>query len=360
MTREWHSRQYKEGDERGILDLHKLVFGTEISAEYWLWEYGRNPAGQALIVVAESDEGIVGQYALLPRLMRVGDDISIGSLSVDTMVHPEYRGQGMFIKLAQEAYQLATRRGIHFIFGFPNGNSYYGFIARLGWAALYQGIPLWVKPLDLQDILKKRFVDNKLLASLGGKVGNIAMKAFYNRLQRNTLACSIKEISSFDPRFDSLWNEASRDHKIMVVRDEAYLTWRFIDKPGNDYVVLIAEKGNHLLGYIVLRCMDEFGLQIGFIVDILTTPEEIEVSVDLISTAVNYFELRQMDIVSCLMLPDIRYSHSLKQAGFIKAPNKLLPQNMYLGVRGFGSQYPITFLADSKNWFISWGDHDVI
>ena len=146
----------------------------------------------------------------------------------------------------------------------------------------------------------------------------------------------------------------------MVKRDRCYLTWRYVEKPANNYVILIAEKENDLLGYIVLKCREDFGLQIGFIVDILTVPEETGVSVDLISAAVKHFELNQMDIVSCLMLPNTRYSHSLKQAGFIKAPNKLLPQNMYLGVHGFSSQYPITFLTNPNNWFVSWGDHDVI
>jgi len=172
--------------------------------------------------------------------------------------------------------------------------------------------------------------------------------------------CSVRETSSFDQRFDSLWNEASRDHKIMVVRDKAYLTWRYVEKPANDYVILITEKGNDLLGYIVLRCMEEFGLRVGFIVDIFTIPEETGVSVDLISEAVKYFELKQMDMVGCLMLPNVRYGHSLKQAGFIKAPSKLLPQDMYLGVRPISSQYPVTFFIDPNNWFINWSDHDVV
>jgi len=359
MTRKWHPRQYKEGDERGILDLYKLVFGNGISTEDWEWKYKRNHPSQALIILAEADGRVVGQYALLPRLMKVEDNISIGSLSVDTMVHPAYRGQGMFITLTKEAYELAKSRGIHFVYGFPNRNSHHGFITKLDWADLYKGIPLLVKPLNLENILRKRLVDNKLLAGLGDKIGNIAMRALY-RSQRNVPVCSVKEISSFDPRFDSLWDGASRGHKIMVIRDKAYLTWRYVEKPGNAYVILIAEKEENLLGYIVLKCMEEFGLQIGFIVDMLTVPEELRVSADLISAALKYFGLRQMDIVGCLMLPCTRYSHSLKQAGFINALQKLLPQDMYLGVRGLSSQYPVTFLTDPNNWFISWGDHDVI
>lgn len=359
MAKRWYPREYKEGDEQNILALHKLVFGSEVSLEWWAWQYKQNPAGQAVIVLAESDQGIVGQYALVPRLMKIDDNVCLSSLSLDTMVHPKYRGQGMFISLTEQVYGLAAARGLHFVYGFPNENSHHGFITRLDWVDLYNGIPLWVKPLKLENILRKRFIDNKLLASLGDKVGNIAMSVLY-RSQRSTPVCSIKEVSSFDLRFDSLWSEASRDHKIAVVRDKAYLAWRYVEKPGNDYAILIAEVGGNLSGYVVVRCMDNFGLRIGFIVDMLTGSKEKEVSRDLISAAVKYFELRQMDMVGFLMLPNTHYSQNLKQAGFIKAPNKLLPQKMYLGVRKLTSQYPTAFLADMNNWFITYGDHDAI
>lgn len=361
MTKHWHSREYKEGDEKEILGLYKLVFGTEISDEYWLWKYKRNAAGPALIVVAEAEQGIVGQYALLPRLLKIGDKVCSAGLSVDTMVHPDYQGQGIFVTLAKETYNLAARKEIRFIYGFPNGNSYHGFITKLGWTDLYKGIPLWVKPLNIENILKKRLINNKLLASLGDKVGDIAIRMLYRTQRKSISGCSIREIYSFDPRFEFFWDKVLRNHKkIMMVRDRAFLTWRYVEKPANDYVILIAEKKEDLLGYIVLRCMEEFGLQISFIVDILTIDDKAGVSVDLIFAAIDYFRQKEMDIVGSLMLPGNRYSHSLKQTGFIKAPGKLLPQNMYLGIRSFTPSQTADFLAKPNNWFITWGDHDVI
>ena len=101
-------------------------------------------------------------------------------------------------------------------------------------------------------------------------------------------------------------------------------------------------------------------MQVGFIMDILTIPTETGASDALLSAAIKYFELKKMDIVGSLMLPSSRYSYNLKQAGFVKAPSKLLPQNMYLGVCSFTPSQPTDSLANANNWFISWGDHDVI
>ena len=359
MTRPWFSRECTAGDSESLRELHKLVFGTQVSAERWRWKYKGNPAGQAVIVLAESDQGIVGQYALRPLRMKTENGMCLGSLSLDTMVHPDYRRQGMFVMLGKQAYELAERRGIRFVYGFPNENIHYARITKLGWTDLYRGIPLWVKPLNLQSILRKRFIDNKLLANLGDKVGNIAISVLC-RSQRSIPTCSIQEISDFDGRFDSLWEEASRNHNIMVGRDKAYLTWRYREKPGESYTIFTAERGERLLGYIVVKCAQWFDLKVGLLVDILTAPEELRVARELISAAVDYFKTRQVDLVSCLMLPGAPYCRDLKEMGFIKVPRRLLPQSMYLGFRSFVPQHAEASLADPGNWFITWGDHDSI
>lgn len=280
--------------------------------------------------------------------MKVGDELCLGSLPLDTMVHPDYRGQGMFTTLAKEAYKLAAERGIHFIYGFPNENSRHGFITKLDWRELHNGIPLWVRPLNFEDIFKKRFAANKFIASLAGKAGKLVIGLFYWS-PRHMPSCCVSEVSSLDGRFDLLWQEASKDYNILAVRDKAYLAWRYIEKPGENYTVLAAERGEKLLGFIVVKCAEELGLRIGFIMDMLSIPEEAPVARDLLSAAVDYFELKQMDIAGCLMLPSLAYSRNLRERGFIKAPKRLLPQDMYLGVCDFTSRYPMTFLADPGN-----------
>jgi hypothetical protein len=49
------------------------------------------------------------------------------------MTHPNHQGKGLFTKLAKLTYDLAKEEGIEFIFGFPNKNSYPGFIKKLNW-----------------------------------------------------------------------------------------------------------------------------------------------------------------------------------------------------------------------------------
>jgi predicted N-acetyltransferase YhbS len=269
VTNRWYAREYNDGDEQAILGLHETVFGAELSSEWWTWLYKQNPTGQGIIVVAEADRRIVGHYALIPLSMKVGDEICLGSLSLDTMIHPDWRNQGIFTKLAKKAYDLAAERGIHFVYGFPNRNSHHGFITRLGWTDLYKGIPLWVKPLRYENVLQTYTKGNKKAAKLLGKLSQGVVRLLY-RSRSRIPQVSIKEVPSFDERFDALWSMTSLEYEIIVVRNITYLNWRYAEKPNGNYFIFTAERDGRLLGYMVLKCMELFGLQTGFLVDIMS------------------------------------------------------------------------------------------
>ena len=53
--------------------------------------------------------------------------------SGDTMKHKNHTGKGLFIELAKRTYKLAKDHGAKFVFGFPNQNSYPGFVKKLNW-----------------------------------------------------------------------------------------------------------------------------------------------------------------------------------------------------------------------------------
>ncbi len=53
--------------------------------------------------------------------------------SGDTMTHKNHTGKGLFIELAKRTYKLAREMGAEFVFGFPNENSYPGFVKKLNW-----------------------------------------------------------------------------------------------------------------------------------------------------------------------------------------------------------------------------------
>ena len=354
MGGKWWLREYKEGDEQSISGLYRLVFNEEVNIQNWVWQYKRNPAGKPIIGLAESSQGLVGYYALMPIRMLIRNKICIEHYSLEAMTHPDYGGQGIFTTLGKEIYEIAARRGTHFLYAFTNEKSHPAVVNKLGHRDIYKGIPLWVKPLNWESIIRKCLVDNRLVVGLGSEFGKIAMTLLHRPTQ-NKPKYSVREVPYFDERFNSFWEEAS-DYNIMVVRDKQYLTWRYIEKPGEKYAIFIVERGEKLSGYLVLKCMEKFSLQIGFIMDLLTVPGEPQAARDLVSTMMSYFERKGMDIVGCLMLPGTVYSRILKEAGFFLISKKLLPQDMYW--TAFNIASPSSFLFEPSNWFVTWGDHN--
>jgi len=361
MKKKWAIRLYGEGDEDHICELHRLVFGKELGAERWHWQFRDNHTGVITITLAEGENReLVGQCALRPVRMKIGEKICLGAQSLDAMVHPDYRRQGIFTKIAAYGYRVAKDQGIPLIYGFPNRNSHYVLTHRLKRVDLWDSPPVFVKILDAKNVMSKR-IRNRFLLSIAAPLGKAALELFY-AFRRGTLPtdCRLEKVSRFDDCMDDLWEKALTPFSILVVRNKEYLNWRYVENPTEEYVLFVAKRYNEVVGYIILKCEEKFGLKIGFIVDMLTAPDESDVSRGLISEAIEYFRKQHMDIASCLMLKHVPYARSLKDNGFVIAPEKLFPQELHLSVRRMSDEYSDQFITDSRNWFVTWGDHDVV
>jgi GNAT superfamily N-acetyltransferase len=144
--RVWITRRYQPGDEAQILAVRQATFGdvdrARLLPEVWRWQFLDNPAGAGYIRLAEHDGKIVGQYAVIPARFRLGTDggsEQVLAMSCDTMTHPAYQRQGMFVRLAQELYtELASQLGVTTVWGFPNSISRPGLNGKLGWFDIYE------------------------------------------------------------------------------------------------------------------------------------------------------------------------------------------------------------------------------
>ncbi len=105
-------RAWRDEDEVGILELEKAVWGeTEaVDPAFFDWQYRRNPEGRAAIFCYEAPDGrIAAQYAVIPIPLRVKGTRIAGSLSLNTVTHPDYRRLGLFTKAATAVYEQLRR-----------------------------------------------------------------------------------------------------------------------------------------------------------------------------------------------------------------------------------------------------------
>jgi GNAT superfamily N-acetyltransferase len=115
--------------------LYKASFGEDMSMEFLLKKYDTSEFGANNIgYIAYHNTGEPAAYSgVFPCRAVLDGKTYLCAQSGDTMTHPSHRGKGLFINLAKATYELARKEGIQFVFGFPNDNSYHGFVNKLDW-----------------------------------------------------------------------------------------------------------------------------------------------------------------------------------------------------------------------------------
>lgn len=128
----------EHGRLKDLQFLYKVSFGEEVSMQFLEKKYNTDPFGAINIgYIAYHNTGEpAAYYGVFPCKAVLEGEVHLCAQSGDTMTHPDHRGKGLFIRLAKATYELARESGIQFIFGFPNSNSYPGFVNKLGWTHL--------------------------------------------------------------------------------------------------------------------------------------------------------------------------------------------------------------------------------
>lgn len=115
--------------------LFENCFGnTKLSLQYIDWLYFQNPDGNVVGTDIFHDGTLIAHYGLVPRNYIVKGWRTL--LSVNTATHQDYRGKGLFPKLATNSYRLASSLGYDNVVGVANANSINGFTKKLNFQFL--------------------------------------------------------------------------------------------------------------------------------------------------------------------------------------------------------------------------------
>jgi hypothetical protein len=93
---------------------------------------------------------------------------------------------------------------------------------------------------------------------------------------------TIRATDSFDDRIDDFWMAAAEPFAFMLERTRDQLNWRYADPRAGLFAIHLAEHGDRLLGYSVLRISHERG----YIADLLALPRRLDVVKALVDDAV--------------------------------------------------------------------------
>ncbi len=352
-------REYREGDEVSIMKLRGLVLSGSKDMDWWVWQYKQNPAGEPIIIVAEDGDTneIVSHFSYIPLRMKIENNIIYAVTSVDLMVHPNYRGLGIYNKSRLKGLGIARQKGYIFEYSFPNLDML-PINRKYGIRPVFKKTPLWVKTLHFDNVVAKYLNNHGILTSFV-KAASMGLMRVIDRSRNYQITTQLREINKIDERFDTLWQEASSHHKITLVRDRAYLEWRYIKKPGTEYTIYIAEQDIQLRGYIILRIVEENGLRIGWIVDILTRSKHSLVMMDLIGKAIQYFRMLKIDVILCVIPPSTYLATSIKKFGFLML-SRWRRQEFQIVCVVITPKYHESLLYNPNHWYLTRGDSDLV
>lgn len=323
-------RRYLKSDRPRVLEflptVYPLARANRLIAQ-WDWKYDAcpfNPEPDPYLLLLQDGDRVVGMLGALSLRVSVrGSELSISS-ACDAVVHPGYRGLHLFSPMYRRYVQ---DRPVGMGWGNPASNHIWSSAA----AESERVIPLYALSLFGARPISGR--------------GDSAR------------ADEIKVIPTeqFDERFDRLWQSVRPDYPVAVVRDRAYLSWRFDQRPDANYARLCAMRGDDLVGYLVVRVAPKGGLRIGFLVDWLVRAGDRATFALLVRNAFALLR-RERVVLVCTRTSNPAFRQCLHRTGFV--PWFWGPRE-YAIARVSLPDENLQIIRDQGQWFSTMGDGDL-
>ncbi len=317
-----------EGNGEDLIELFQSVTPElEVDIQKWRWKYLENPLKENLILVYEDRKKIVGEEAIVPfKAYFKGKILKIGH-SVDSMVLNEYRGKGIFKKLALKSLKEGKERGYSYFYGFPNKNSLPIYTKKLNWMS-FGYIRRWIFPLNLNILSLKFKIDFSILSPLF-KIGKNLLKRDYG----------FERVYNFNG-VDVYLENLKKHYDIFLLRDEDFLKWRYLDHPYYKYDIFKDDKN-----IFVLRIKD-VDIKRGTIEEFIYS-DYLSFS-KILSFSIKYFIENNVDLIDIWVRKGDPLEKILFYKGFIPYQKRLI------------IIYPFDDIEFSKNYFFNFSDLDVI
>jgi GNAT superfamily N-acetyltransferase len=204
--------EYDPSRRSDVAALMHRVWGSRPDEEELAWFYERNPVRPASVLLAEEDGTVAGTVAIAFQRMSIGGEDETVGMAVRLATDPAYRGRGVFSELQAANEERARAAGVSLLFTVPTRESERILVARLGWTSL-PPLRVWAKMRLLGVASRSRVVE----------------------------------------RFDEVPVGEDAGLGDRVLRDAAWLNWRFADSPW-PYTLVAGD------GYGVIGVKGRFGI----------------------------------------------------------------------------------------------------
>jgi predicted acetyltransferase len=314
------------------------------------WQFFKSTKKKGFVNIAfdEINQKVAAIYAISCVKFKIGKELFLGTQSLDTITDINYRGKGLFISLAKDVYEKAKQNEVKFVYGFPNGNSIYGFQKKLDWEVL-DPVPFMIKPIKTSYFSRKISVF-KWLPNF-----NVSFSKY-----KESYKFRIEENFSFPEMVTPLWESFANQIEVAVQRDKKYLDWRYIQKPFENYKIAHCySENNTYLGYIVYAIKEKHGGKIAYIMELIFDLKSQKAGRKLLQYAIDQIKKDNADCILSWCMDHSPNYNVFKKEFFFKLPGKFRPIELHFGARAFNKELaPI--INNRNNWYLSYSDSDTV
>jgi hypothetical protein len=346
-------RQCVPEDGEQLNGLYNRIFGLNRPLDAWRWRYLRNPAtSHIMIVVAEQEGRLIGQYAGFPReFMYRGKRLPF-VYSQDTFTDPNAKKDfTLLLRLFTAAAALGREAGYLLGFGFPHATRIYGIGKKvLGYKDVADMVQI-VRRLNWFLAIKMR--NAALATAMEPIIRNVSALFYQFKLALRPVPRRVVETRTIGPEFDALWERQKDRYPLIGVRDAKYLRWRFLEKPECEYTLLTTPDGNGgITGYMVLRVKPVDDSTVGHVIDYLC--DDMESFDSLLTEGLKRFVGRRVDFAICLTPPGSEFEQRLtRHHGFAR---KSFTHRIPLVYQDFSPEIDEATVKDPANWYVTFAD----
>jgi len=347
--RAWRVREFRSGDEVGLVDLFENVFKRPTTVEHWRWKLRTRPSPVEPVAVAvDLEDRPIFQMGGIPVRFRFGGSERWVMVAVDAMTAPEFRRQGVMGEAGGRLLDSWREAGVALVLGMPNEQHNR---ATLGWESL---LPLrWrVRPLRPARLLARRL-------GLGGIPGAGALDGGWNRwwgrLEGGGDGPIVREMKAPFEAVDRLWPAIADGLTYSIVRNAEWVRWRYGMAPHRRYKLLLAEREGAPCGFAAYALLDNAGRRSGLIADISASPRDRTTACALIGHVARFAEEAGAETLWTLAVPGGWLDAALRGMGFLFTPGAFDVACVRLD-----RALSLEALRRREAWCIAGGDFDVV
>jgi len=255
-------RNYQNGDETGINELHNITYSSTRTLDKWEWEFKQNPLGRTIFVVTEDNGEIKGSQSLIPAYLNIKGEKTYSAKSEATLLHPDCRGKNLFSRMYELAFDEAKKDNIKIVWGFTNAVKSFN---KIGFSVTTPVSLMWY----VNNIgVAWRFVCRKHIANRKYKVLKsiaalfalyflriyVIMSGLFSRSPKSSGGLAVKPLGGFNKETDMLFDDFVGDFPDIITlwRNKEDLQWRTTANPAGEQHIFGLFSNEKLVGYAVI------------------------------------------------------------------------------------------------------------